>query len=151
MVVAVLTNWHIIETERHKEFLVRSILTGFGFTAWLPVTIKVIRPHGARQLATKSAITITKERPLIPGMLFAATGNALHGVSMRVRYVDSLWPLTCPDSELQAFRAEVDKMNELSFALDHKQTKELVIVVKSLADLGEGMREAAKRNMEEAA
>lgn len=146
-----MTHWHILETEYHKEFAVRSILSGLGFTVWLPCEIRVLRRGKARVQTASKGLTITKEHPIIPGMLFAATGKAKEGVSMRVKGVGSLWTSTCRHDEIQAFQEAVENMNRLSFALSHRQTKEKRRIVKSLKELGEAMLEAAKRGLEEAA
>ena len=149
-------NWLIIRTDHSKEAYVARQIGLLGFEAWVPSEIRAIRPHCARRVTAKAAVSI-RELPLLPKRIMAAVPQGIHGKLLEIRHMvaverdAALAPLQIPANQVLAFRAEIDRLNTATLALASKPTRKEKAVWKDIKEALQDMIEQARERLEVAA
>ena len=103
--------WYIATVERNRERPFAKEVEALGFPAWVPLET---RYHRNRRKKARSRIW---DAPCLPGIVFAGVPIVAHGDLQALRYPCSLmrdldgYALSVADVQIQAFRAELDKIN----------------------------------------
>ena len=143
--------WIIIRTDRAKEsYVARRLRDDLGFETWLPVQIIPCRPQIARRVSAKAHVLKRKELPILPRRVFVqmppqANTDALQAVFGKTRHLVAIErdgdqrPVRIASGAIEAFRAEIDRENEVSLALATRPNPKQKARWKSLR---EGLQEA---------
>jgi hypothetical protein len=153
-----LTSWLIVRTDYRKEAYVAAQIRGMGFAAWVPCQMIASRPGIARRKLSHPATTI-KELPVLPRRLFAAVPmwavyqHELDGIRHCQGFEQNADQMVVqiPDSQIIAFRAEIDRENTAALALVQTQSRKQKAKWRSLKDALVEMIDSAKTQMEQAA
>lgn len=149
-------NWIIVRTDFRKEAYVARQVANLGFDAWVPAQIITTRPHAARKVTAKAMVSI-KELPILPRRLFVSAEFGLGRDWPAIRHLDGIecdaqgGLVLIPDSQITAFRAEIDRENTAALALAHKASRKQKQKWRSLHDALVEMIDGAKTQMEIAA
>jgi hypothetical protein len=149
-------NWLIIRTDFRKEAYVAAQIRNMGFPAWVPCQMISTRLGIGRRKLAHPTVAI-KELPVLPRRLFAAVPVALEADLLKVRHLvalerdAALAPVSVPGSQIDAFRAEIDRENTAALALMQTQSRKQKAKWRSLKDALVEMVESAKTQMEQAA
>ena len=153
-----MTSWLIVRTDYRKEAYVAAQIRGMGFAAWVPCQMIASRPGIARRKLSHPATTI-KELPVLPRRLFAAVPmwavyqHELDGIRHCQGFEQNADQMVVqiPDSQIIAFRAEIDRENTAALALVQTQSRKQKAKWRSLKDALVEMIDSAKTQMEQAA
>jgi hypothetical protein len=153
-----LTSWLIIRTNYRKEHYVAAQIRNMGFAAWVPCQMIASRPGIARRKLAHPAVAI-KELPVLPRRLFAAVPmwavyqHELDGIRHCQGFEQNADQMVVqiPDSQIAAFRSEIDRENTAALALMTARNRKAKAKWKSLHDALVEMVESARNQMEAAA
>lgn len=151
-----MTSWFILRTDHSKEAYVARQIINAGFPAWVPAEKRVIRPQIARRVTAKAAFLV-KDIPLLPRRLFAAVPVALYGDLLRIHHLRDVErnaagePLEVPQTQVDIFRAEIERLNTATLALSQSASRKQKAVWRSLKDALQDMIADARQQMEMAA
>jgi hypothetical protein len=149
-------NWLIIRCDFRKEAYVAQQIRMLGFDAWVPAQMIATRPAIARRKLSAAAVQV-KELPLLPKRLFAAVPVAVEADLLKIRHLvaierdAALEPVSVPDAQIRAFRAEIDRENTATLALAQAKSRKQKAKWRSLRDALIDLVEGAKQQMEQAA
>ena len=150
--------WLIVKTDSRKEHYVATKIRNMGFPAWVPCQMIASRPGIARRKLSHPSVAIT-ELPVLPRRLFAAVPmwavyqHELDGIRHCQGFEQNADQMVVqiPDSQITAFRAEIDRENTAALALMQTRSRKAKAKWRSLKDALVEMVEAAKNQMEAAA
>lgn len=151
-------SWLIVRTDFRKEAYVAAQIRNMGFAAWVPCQMIASRPGIARRKLAHPAVAI-KELPVLPRRLFAAVPlwveyqaelDGIRHFAGFERDIDQR-VVQIPDSQIAAFRAEIDRENCAALALISAKSRKQKAKWKSLHDALVEMIDSAKTQMEQAA
>jgi hypothetical protein len=114
------------------------------------------RPHAARKVTAKAMVSI-KELPILPRRIFARMDWNETGALRGIRHLQDVERdgeeriVAIPDSQIAAFKAEIDRENTAALALAQKASRKQKQRWRSLHDALVEMVDAAKTTMERAA
>jgi len=149
-------SWLILKTDFRKEHYVAAQIRHMGFAAWVPCQMISTRLGIGRRKLSAPAVAI-KELPVLPRRLFAAVPVALEADLLKVRHLVALErdaaldPVSVPGSQIDAFRAEIDRENTAALALASARSRKQKQKWRSLHEALVEMIEGAKNQMEAAA
>ena len=151
--------WLIIRTDFRKEHYVAQQIKALGFPCWVPSQIIVVRDCRGRRVTARAQMQSIRDLPILPKRIFAAVPSwaLLQGELDHIRHLVAVErdadqrPVSVPDSQITAFRAEIDRVNTASLALAQRAGRKQKAQWKSLHDALLELIEGAKQTMEQAA
>jgi hypothetical protein len=148
--------WVIVKTDTRKEAFVAGQVANLGFDCWVPCQMIATRPHAARKVTAKAMVSI-KELPILPKRIFARMDWHEAGALRGIRHLQDVERdgeeriVAIPDSQIAAFKAEIDRENTAALALAQKASRRQKAKWRSLKDALLELVDSAKRQMEIAA
>lgn len=149
--------WLIVRTDARKESFVARQITIMGYDAYVPCQIIAARPAAARRVTAKAHLQTIRELPILPRRVFAAVPEWLQDEIAGIRHLIGIErdvgmsPIAIPDSQIAAFRAEIDRENTAALALASRPSRKQKAKWRSLHDALLDMIEQAKSRLEQAA
>ena len=151
--------WLIIRTDFRKEHYVAQQIKSLGFPCWVPAQIVVVRDCRGRRVTARAQMQSIRELPILPKRIFAAVPSwaLLQGELDHIRHLVAVErdadqrAVSVPDSQITAFRAEIDRVNTASLALAQRAGRKQKAQWKSLHDALLELIESAKNQLEKAA
>lgn len=152
-----MTSWLIIRTDRAKELYVCRQIALAGYDAWCPMEVRMVRPGIARRVSAMSHVRREVHMPVLPKMLFAAVPVAAEADIARIRHLEHIErdgqsvALRVAGNEVLRFKAEIDRLNEATRALNAISTRKTKQVWRNMRDALMEITARAGQTVEQAA